>query len=199
MKAERRLFDTEFEARDGGEDGKPAQIRGYGAVYGQMSENLGGFRELIAPGAFDGVLNDDVRGLINHDSNLILGRTTSGTLRLSVDERGLAYEIDLPDTSYARDLAVSMKRGDISQSSFGFYIDDDEWGEDSEGRVIRTVKKVRQLLDVSPVTYPAYPQTSSEARALVSVDTDGLDAYRARIKAERDARERHLVMISVGV
>lgn len=198
MKAERRLIQTEFETR-ANDDGQPVEIRGYGAVFNELSENLGGFREKIAPGAFDGVLSDDVRGLINHDSNLILGRTAASTLRLSVDERGLRYEIDLPDTSYARDLGVSMQRGDISQSSFGFYVDEDDWTEDDEGRVVRTIKKVRQLLDVSPVTYPAYPQTSSEARGLIDVDKDRYQGYLAVRKTEAEARARTLQMISVGV
>lgn len=198
MKAERRLINTQFETKTN-ESGQATEIRGYGAVFNQLSENLGGFREQIAPGAFDSVLEDDVRGLINHDSNLILGRTSAGTLRLGIDERGLNYEIDLPETSYARDLGVSMARGDISQSSFGFFVEDDDWNEDSDGRVVRTITKVGQLLDVSPVTYPAYPQTSSEARDLVDVDDDKYQKYIETRKAEADARERQLAMISAGV
>lgn len=198
MKAERRLINTQFETRTN-ESGQATEIRGYGAVFNQLSENLGGFREQIAQGAFDSVLEDDVRGLINHDSNLILGRTSAGTLRLGIDERGLKYEIDLPETSYARDLGVSMARGDISQSSFGFFVEDDDWNEDSDGRVVRTITKVGQLLDVSPVTYPAYPQTSSEARDLVEVDDDKYQKYIETRKAEAETRERQLAMISAGV
>lgn len=198
MKAERRLINTQFETKTN-ESGQATEIRGYGAVFNQLSENLGGFREQIAPGAFDGVLDDDVRGLINHDSNLILGRNSAGTLRLGIDDRGLSYEIDLPDTSYARDLGVSMARGDISQSSFGFFVEHDDWNEDSDGRVVRTITKVGRLLDVSPVTYPAYPQTSSEARDLVDVDDASYQQYLQARKAESDARERQLKMISVGV
>lgn len=198
MKAERRLITTEFETRNNA-DGQPSEIRGYGAVFDALSENLGGFREKIAPGAFDDALQDDVRGLINHDSNLILGRTSASTLRLGVDDHGLRYEIDLPDTSYARDLGVSMARGDITQSSFSFFVEDDDWSEDADGRVVRTIKKVRQLLDVSPVTYPAYPQTSSEARGLMDVDVEAYQHYMATREREAEARARQLQMMQAGV
>ena len=201
MKIERRLVNTEFETR--AQDGKASQVVGYGAVFDSLSENLGGFREKIAPGAFDGALDDDIRGLINHDSNLILGRSTAGTLRVSTDDHGLRYEIDLPDTTYARDLSVSMQRGDISQSSFGFFVDEDDWIEDEDGLVIRTIKKVRQLLDVSPVTFPAYPAASSEARSEIEVDDAGLKKHQAQqaevIQREHDCRERVLQMKTGGV
>ena len=119
---------------------------------------------MILPGAFDEVLKDDVRALINHNSDMILGRTKSNTLRLSVDEKGLRYEIDPPATTYAANLLESLKRGDITQSSFAFNVDVDSWDEDSEGRVIRTIKKVRRLFDVSPVTFPAYPDADAAKR-----------------------------------
>jgi HK97 family phage prohead protease len=194
MKIERRLIPTKFEIRSG-ESEEIRQITGYGAVYNDLSEDLGGFREKIEPGAFDGVVSDDVRALVNHDSNLILGRTGAGTLRLSVDDVGLRYEVDLPDTSYARDLAVSMQRGDITQSSFGFYIEDDDWAKRDDGTIVRTIKKVRQLLDVSPVTYPAYPTTSSEARSLICVDASGLEDLEKQTEIESDRRSRKLDII----
>ena len=161
---ERRCIDMQLRAIQ--DQGQIPSIRGYGSVFNSLSENLGGFREIIAPGAFDDALEHDVRALFNHDPNHILGRTTSGTLRLSVDERGLHYDIDMPDTSVARDLMVSIQRGDVNQSSFGFTVDEDSWEEDDEGRVVRTIHKVKRLFDVSPVTYPAYPETSTAKRAL---------------------------------
>jgi HK97 family phage prohead protease len=166
MEIERRAFSMlalEVEARS---EGESPIIRGHAAVFDRMSENLGGFREKIDPGAFDDVLGDDVRALFNHDANLILGRTTSGTLRLSQDGEGLSYELDPPDTQVGRDLMVSLKRGDITQSSFAFTVADDDWSEDEEGRVVRTIKKVGRLYDVSPVTYPAYPDASVGLRSL---------------------------------
>ena len=159
------------------EDGK-ASIIGHAAVYDLLSENLGGFREKIDPGAFDSVLKDDSRALINHDSNLILGRVKSGTLRLKVDERGLVYEIDPPNTSYSNDLMESLSRGDIDQSSFGFIVEDDSWDEDSEGRMVRTIKKIKRLFDVSPVTFPAYPDTDVAKRSM--------DKFKESKKVEPD-------------
>src|SRR5690606_29136668 len=108
-------------------------ISGHAAVFDTLSEPMWGFREKIAPGAFDDVLEDDVRALFNHDPNFILGRTRSGTLKIAVDMRGLQYEIDPPDTQPARDLIVSMERGDVSQSSFAFIVAEDDWDEDESG------------------------------------------------------------------
>jgi HK97 family phage prohead protease len=167
MGQERRNFKTELKI-ERRKDGT-AVVEGHAAVFNQMSENLGGFREIIHEGAFDSVLDDDVRALFNHDSNLILGRTPM-TMNLSVDSRGLVFKYESPDTTYARDLLVSLERGDISQSSFGFNIaavDGAEWVEDEEtGALTRHIKKISRLFDVSPVTFPAYPQTDVAKRSL---------------------------------
>jgi HK97 family phage prohead protease len=141
-------------------DGDKPTVVGYGAVFNSMSNDLGGFREYISPKAFEGRLEDDVRFLVNHDANLVLARTTNGTLRLSVDEKGLRYEADLPNTSTARDLMELLKNGTISQSSFAFTVEEDSW-EVKDGMNIRTIDKVSQLYDVSSVTYPAYNAASS--------------------------------------
>ena len=136
-------------------------IRGYAAVYNSDSEWMGGFYEQIAKGAFDDVMDNDTRAYFNHDENLLLGRVSSGTLRLSSDERGLYYEVDLPNTSYAKDLVELMKRGDVNQSSFAFLIESDRW-EERDGKTYRIIEKVSRLLDVSPVAQPAYPDATSE-------------------------------------
>ena len=141
-------------------------ISGYAAVFDTLSDNLGGFREKILPDAFDDVMNDDVRALFNHETHLILGRTTSDTLQLDLDETGLQYTIDPPDTQYARDLIKSIKRRDITQSSFAFRVEDDKWEEDDDGRLIRTIKKFKRLYDISPVTYAAYPDTAVAIRSM---------------------------------
>lgn len=164
MNIERRAFNIdglEVEQRDDGTQ----TIKGHAAVFDSLSENLGGFRERIEAGAFDNVLGDDVRALFNHEPDNILGRTTSGTLRINQDDTGLVYEIDPPDTQLGRDLVISMQRGDITQSSFGFVVDQDDWSEDDDGRVIRTIKSFKRLFDVSPVTYPAYPDTDVALRS----------------------------------
>ena len=138
-------------------------IRGYAAVYNSDSEWMGGFYEQIATGAFDGVMDNDVRAYFNHDENLLLGRVSSGTLRISTDKRGLFYEVDLPNTTYANDLAELMKRGDVNQSSFAFLIEKDRW-EQRDGVTYRIIEKVSRLLDVSPVSQPAYPDSTSELK-----------------------------------
>jgi HK97 family phage prohead protease len=159
---ERRNFDTTIEIRSN--EGKNV-IRGYAAMFGKKSDDLGGFIEIIEPGFFDGVLNDDVRALKNHDANLILGRTTSGTLRIGVDTNGLWYEYDDPETTYSKDLARSIERRDITQSSFAFTVAKEDWKEEA-GVSIRILKKAGKLVDVSPVTYPAYPDTTVAKRHL---------------------------------
>jgi HK97 family phage prohead protease len=134
-------------------------VVGYGAVFGSLSNDLGGFREVIDPNAFEGRLEDDVRFLINHDG-LPLARTTNKTLRLSIDEKGLRYEATMPDTTLSNDLMELLKNGTVSQSSFAFIVEDDSW-EVKDGVNIRTINKVSRLFDVSAVTYPAYEEASS--------------------------------------
>jgi len=145
-------------------------IRGYAAVYNSDSEWMGGFYEQIATGAFDSVMDNDVRAYFNHDENLLLGRVSSGTLRISTDKRGLFYEVDLPNTTYANDLAELMKRGDVNQSSFAFLIEKDRW-EQRDGVTYRIIEKVSRLLDVSPVSQPAYPDATSELKRDLETET----------------------------
>ena len=168
MQRETRVFVLDnFAIEQRGENGTDPVIVGHAAVFNQLSPNLGGFREKIAPGAFaEAITQDDVRALFNHDANYILGRNKAGTLSLKEDATGLAVEIMPPDTTFARDLMVSMKRGDITQMSFAFGVkpDGQDWGEDADGTIIRTLKNLR-LYDVSPVVYPAYPQTDVAVRA----------------------------------
>lgn len=164
---------TGVEVREAPKGSKsPGGFRGYAAVYDSLSVNLGGFREKIDAGTFDtAIVEDDVRALVNHDRNLVLGRSKAGegTLKLASDEHGLLVDIpELPDTTYARDLVELLKRGDVDQMSFGFTVVRDRWEEDEDGRVIRTLEEVR-LFDVSPVTFPAYPETSAEARGSIVI------------------------------
>ena len=152
------------EFRVDSENDKP-KMYGHAAMFDSLSEDLGGFRERIAPGAFSNSLeSSDIRALFNHDSNIVLGRNKSGTLRLKEDKTGLAIEIDPPDTQAARDLIVSMQRGDISQMSFGFRTIADKWAK-LDGEWVRTLLEV-DLFDVSPVTYPAYNSTDIAVRSM---------------------------------
>jgi len=148
-----------MEVRAEGE-GDEMRIVGYAAVFNQETD-LGYFREMITPGAFDDVMEDDVRLLLNHDG-APLARTTNGTLTLAVDDEGLMYEAILSDTTQGRDLYKMIQRGDISQSSFAFTISEQSWSKDKS---VRSIDKVGRLLDVSPVTYPAYAQASVMARS----------------------------------
>jgi HK97 family phage prohead protease len=163
-KLERRFITQEFRVSGDGEEPK---IGGYAAVFNSASEDLG-WTEMIDPNAFDSVMSKspDCRCLFNHDPNLILGRTTANTLTLSVDARGLAYTCIPPDTSLARDLMVSMRRRDITGSSFGFIAKRDDWRVNPDGSVTRTILEFEELLDVSPVTYPAFTAASSGVRSL---------------------------------
>jgi uncharacterized protein len=161
---ERRIVPTELRVATG-ENGQK-RISGHAAVFNSLSEEMWGFREEIAPGAFkECIATSDIRSLINHDPNLVLGRMKAGTLTVSEDARGLYIENTLPDTSYARDLAISMERGDIDQMSFGFRVGEDSW-ESREGKTVRVIKRVDELFDISPVTYPAYPDTSVALRSM---------------------------------
>lgn len=166
-KIERRFIPaTETELR-ASPDGK--KIVGHAAVFNTLSENLGGFREKITPGAFkDALKTSDIRALFNHDPNYVLGRVKAGTLTVGEDERGLAFDVTPPDAQWARDLMVSIGRGDISGTSFGFRVakGGDTWEEQSDGTVLRTINKFEELRDVSPVTYPAYPDASVALRSL---------------------------------
>lgn len=175
------------------------KIVGYGSVFNLRSLPLGGFREIIKPGAFDDVLNDDVRALFNHDKNFVLGRTASKTLSLSVDDKGLRYDINAPSTQTIKDLVIApMQRGDINQSSFAFVVarDGDHWYEDEEGIIIREVNKFSRLYDVSPVTYPAYEESSSALRSLNAWKEAQQSGMLKKAITQKQARERILTLIN---
>lgn len=140
-------------------DTRGRTVHGYAAVYGVESEDLGGFTERIAPGAFAGVLDADVRALLNHDANEVLGRTKSGTLRLADEDRGLRFELDLPTSPLGDNVREAIRRGDLDGASFRFTVGDEEWSDD-----LRTIKTVTDLRDITLATYPAYPQASVELR-----------------------------------
>lgn len=141
---------------------------GYAAKFDKLSQDLGGFVEKIDPRAFDRcVKRCDVRGLKNHDMNMLLGRTKSGTMQLTIDDEGLRYDIALPETQVARDLVTEIERGDIDGSSFSFMLEPDggdSW-DDSTSPPTRTLLSVRDLFDVGPVASPAYLDTTTGVRA----------------------------------
>lgn len=173
---ERRTLSEPVEFRAVGDK---LQATGYGAVFNKRSQNLGGFVEQVAPGTFTKTLQEqDIRALFNHSEDHVLGRLAAGTLRMEEDGTGLAYEIDLPDTTAGRDVAKLLERGDVSGSSFGFRTISDEWSETETGFPLRTLTQV-SLRDVGPVTFPAYTDASSSLRSLAearSLDIDLLVA-----------------------
>lgn len=147
-------------------EGDAPTLEGHIAVFNQLSEDFGGWREKIEPGAFaESIGRDDIRALWNHENDLVLGRNTAGTLTLSEDETGLFFKNTPPETAWFKDRAVSIRRKDVTGASFGFYTESDQW-EKMDGVDIRTLKKVT-LVEVSPgVTFPAYPQTDVAIRSL---------------------------------
>lgn len=159
---ETRYLDFECRA----ELGEDRKIRGHAIVFGSMSLDLGGFREVVEPSFVDRTLREgvDVRAYFNHDQGQVLGRTSAGTLRLRKDARGLGFEITPPDTTLARDLSKSIKRGDINGASFRFRTLEDAWD-------FKTTPPTRSLIDgligeISIVSEPAYPATDVAVRSL---------------------------------
>jgi HK97 family phage prohead protease len=140
------------------------KLGGYAAVFDQTTDLGPMGKERIGKSAFTEALKtSDTRSLYQHDPSMVLGRLSVGTLRLSVDSRGLEYEVDLPNTSYANDLRELVERGDIDGASFGFIPGLAEWDSATQ---TRTHTSVQMLVDVSPVTFPAYAGASTEARSL---------------------------------
>lgn len=187
---EQRVYPVELRVERRAE-GQGAMLVGHAAVFNSSSVDLGGFREIVAPGAFSQTIaEDDIRALFNHSADMVLGRNRSKTLRLSEDSRGLAFEIDLPDTQAARDLATSIERGDISGNSFSFQTLEDRWQRDDQTE-LRTLVRVR-LFDIGPVTFPAYPATDVALRSL--------QAFRESVEPPApDERDGRLDVLAPGL
>lgn len=157
-----RSIASKFETR---EEDNERIIEGYFAVFNSNYEIGPGMSESVAPGAFRNTLSEDIRALVNHDTTLVLGRNTAKTLELSEDERGLWGHIRInPNDSDAVNLYERVKRGDVSQCSFGFDILDEETEFREDGGVHWTIKEVK-LYEVSCVTFPAYESTNIDARS----------------------------------
>lgn len=182
--------DIEFKELRAVKDGdEPMKFVGYVARFGPLSENLGGFVERIRPGAFSKAIREnDIRALFDHDSKYVLGRNKSGTLELKEDDKGLLMTVYPPEAQWVNDLVASIERKDINQGSFGFRTYKDSW-EDSLGKKlpVRTLEEVG-LIDVSIVTFSAYPATQVEVRmeaeAEIGIDIDSIS--RVMIKKCHD-------------
>jgi len=194
--------DQDFEIR-AASDG--LNFRGYAAVFDRWSEDLGGFRERIAPGAFSRTLSErgrskrnPIKMFLNHNWDVVLGSTYGAepTLRLTEDERGLFVDADLPDNAWGQPVRDAVQRGDISSMSFGFGVQHDEW--DAE-RTQRTLSEVK-LYEVSPVTaWPAYPDTTASVRLLARLtDTDDSaleDAVRVLFSEDELDESQHELLL----
>lgn len=178
------------------ESTEPA-IDGYASVFDSWSEELGGnqpFRERVVKGAFEETIqNDDIRALFNHDPNYVLGRNKAGTLTLEEDDKGLHVRITPPDTQWAKDLLVSIKRGDITQMSFGFTVILDRWNYE-DNTDVRELLKVK-LYDVSPVTFPAYTQTECGIRSAYHNHQKEVVKAKELAKQKLDLRKQKLKFI----
>jgi len=175
MAIERRAFNTIFTRAEG--TGKT--VEGYAAIFNSATSIGDWYDEIIEPGAFDDAINEsDCRALFNHDPNHLLARQSSGTLKLSLDKKGLKYTFEMPESR--ADLLEMMERGDLKESSFAFTVKEQEWketkDEDGDMEYTRVIKKVEKLYDVSPVTYPAYADTTVAKRSF--------ETYRAEHQPE---------------
>jgi uncharacterized protein len=189
--AERRYFLPSLEIRA---EGDQKSIFGHAAVFNTLSEDLGGFREKIDPTAFDKSLGADVRALWNHNPDLVMGRNKAKTLTLRVAPAGLESVIIPPNNAQGQYWVDAITRGDVTQMSFGFRTVADKWERTSDNKHIRTLLEV-ELFDVSPVTYPAYPQTDVAMRSL-----DGWREAEERAKGTPllDAFRRQLAVLSIS-
>ena len=174
MKTQRIAFNSVEWRAETREADSAMVLTGYAAVFDKPTMIGNYFREVVRPGAFtNAIQNDDVRALWNHDSNIVLGRTKSGTLQMTQDETGLRVSITLPDSNEGRDKYASVARGDVDGMSFGFRVPagGERWSFDADGIELRELTNL-SVFDVSPVAYPAYQETEIEARSV-------LDAARA--------------------
>jgi len=176
MKVEIRQFKPEVRA-----EGDQRKISGYPIVFNSLSENLGGFRELIKPGAIQWA--DDTKADFDHDSKYILGSQSNGTLSITEDERGVRMDVIPPDTQWARDLMVSVDRGDISQGSFAFRVlpGGQSWSE-KDGETVRTLTSIL-VSRVSVVSQPAYSETSLQLRSAEEILADRPDTSERQTTA----------------
>lgn len=176
-----RSFNVEFR-----NDPENRHIEGYGSVFNKRSVDLGGFTEIIATGAFDGVIEEsDVKAYLDHNPDrgmLARSRNGEGSLTLSVDEEGLKYAFDAPKTALGDEVIEGLVRGDYSQSSFAFTVADEVWSKEEDGTYLRTITKINRLYDVSIVADPAYPDTSVAVRSLDAFKEN--EARQEEVKTE---------------
>lgn len=163
-------------------------VEGYAIVFNSQSKDLGGFTEVIEPRAIEGILEkSDILCLLNHNEDRgILARSKygAGSLELMIDEAGLKYRFEAPNTALGDELLEGIKRGDISTSSFAFTIDKDSWTKNTDGTYLRTINQFKELFDVSPVYKEAYPDTSVAVRKMQDLESEDLKGYFTELKSK---------------
>lgn len=158
-------------------------VEGYALKFNTPSKDLGGFIEKIDARALDDVNMDDVKLLFNHDRGNLLGRIKSGTLEVSVDEVGLKFRCELPNTTLGKDVMELVKRGDLSQCSFGFTVAEHEWDWSGE-KPVRTIKKIDTLIEISLVSIPAYDDTDVTVakRSLENMEVNEMEKRKLELR-----------------
>lgn len=198
---ERRFYGTPAEVRmDDATESRT--IEGYAALFNNQTVIGDYFREEILPGAFDEVLNDDVRCLFNHDPNFVLARSVNGegTLSLSVDDKGLKYRYETPNVTYAKDLEENIRLGNINSSSFAFGVGEQKWVEarNEDELPLRQLVKFSRLPDVSPVTYPAYPDASVGKRSLDAFKAENIEVTEPKIINQSRTKTVHEAQVIIN-
>lgn len=161
---ERRRLSFDAISRQQTDGSKSIKIEGYALLFDDVTDIGGWFQERFAQGCLDDADMTDVRALFNHDPNLPLARTPE-TLTLEIDEKGLRYSFDIPNTTVGTDLAEMVATKVVSQSSLAFVVKKDSWEYKDDGSELRTIEKIDVLYDVSPVTFPAYANTEVALRS----------------------------------
>ena len=204
MKPEIRMLEVDVAEMRVEEGAAGPKITGYAAVFNRRSQDLGGFLEVIRPGAFRKVIESaDIRALFNHDPNFVLGRIKSNTLNLEENTKGLRFEVSPPDSQMIKDLVLEpIKRGDIDGCSFSFRVsvNGEKWQKVNDEMMLREVLEVSDMRDVGPVTYPAYLNTSVSVRSTCEVMNDylasqrALEADKARLRAQRALARKEMAL-----
>lgn len=189
---EKRAFEGDIQIRMNEDGTESRTIYGYGAVFNRWSSNLGWFREKMERTAFDNVDMSSVVATFNHDFNNVLARVDSDTLRLSVDETGLRYEFEAPNTTVGNDLLENIRIGNVKGSSFMFTVSDKgtKWQKGDDGMDERTITQVSRLIELGPVTIPAYPDTTAAKRDFESLQSEVKELnMRSVIDTERKYKQ----------
>lgn len=172
-------------------EGEEKYIEGYFAVFDSVYDMGNGMSESVAPGAFDEAINEDIRCLTDHDTRLVLGRTSAGTFELSVDSKGLRGRAKVnPNDQDAVNTHARVERGDVDQASFGFDILEEETEFLDDGRVHWTIKKVK-LYECSVVTFPAYAETNITARTAQLEEIKSREAAAWKLKMKERLKKWH--------